>query len=103
MATKAKESKKVEKARNKLRLQIQDEYKCVTEAALHKVSQDIKDWISRHAQDRLQLKQKEITLFDENQHPAKVHSRYVKHLLHDLARPIPPKTENNLEGRIFQA
>lgn len=100
MVAKAKESKQVEKARRKLKMQIQEEHQLVTETALREVSQDIKNWISRHAQDRIKLKQKEISLFDENQHPAKVHSRYVKHLLHDLALPVPPREENNLEGRI---
>lgn len=103
VVTKAKESKQVEKARRKLKMQIEEEHKLITEAALREVSKDIKNWISRHAQERIVLKQKEISLFDENQHSAKVHSRYVKHLLQDLARPVPPKDENNLEGRITKA
>lgn len=100
MMTKAKESKQIEKARKKLKLQIQEEHKLATDAALQKVSQDIKNWISRHSQERVALKQKDISLFDENRHPAKIHSRYVKHLLQELAQPIPPKTENSLDGRI---
>jgi lysyl-tRNA synthetase class I len=100
MAAKAKESKQVEKARNKLKLQIQEEHQMVTENKLREVSQDIKNWISRHAPERVKLKQKDISLFDANQHPEKVHSRYIKNLLHDLAKPIPPKSENTLEGRV---
>jgi hypothetical protein len=100
VATKAKESKQVEKARRKLKMQIQEEHQLVTETALQGVSEEIKNWISRHAQERVRLKQKDISLFDENQHPAKVHSRYIKHLLHELALPIPPRDENNLEGRV---
>lgn len=97
----AKESKQVQKARKKLKLQLQEEHKLVTESALKKVSDDIKTWISRHAQDRIQLKKKDISLFDENQHPAKLHSRFVKHLLKDLSNPTPSLPENNpLEGRI---
>lgn len=101
MATKAKESKQVEKARKKLKLQIQEEHKFVTENALRRVSQDIKNWISRHSHERVKLK-KNISLFDENQHSEKTHSRYVKHLLENLSTPLisenPP--ESNLNGRI---
>lgn len=100
MVSKAKESKQVEKARKKLKLQIQTEHELLTATALQKVSQDIKTWISRHAQDRIKLKQKDISLFDENQHSEKIHSRYVKHLLEELARPASPVSENDLSGRV---
>lgn len=103
MAIKAKESRQVEKARRKLKLQIQEEHQLVTEAALHKVSQDIKNWISRHAEERIKLKQKDISLFDENQHSAKIHSRYVKHLLQELVKPLSHPTESNLEGRVTKS
>lgn len=100
MSEKAEESKQVQKAREKLKRQIHEEHMLVTEEALRKGSEEIKNWISRHAKDRVKLKGKDITLFDENKHPAKLHSRYVKHLLQDLAQPIPPKVERNLSGRI---
>ena len=100
MVTKAKNSRQVEKARQKLESQIDEEHQLVTDRTLKKMSHDIKNWISRHNQERIKLKQKDISFFDENQHPAKVHSRYVKHLLQELAQPIPPKTENRLEGRV---
>lgn len=103
MVAKAKESKQVEKARKKLKMQLQEENKLVTEAALKRVSHDIKIWISRHAQDRVQLKQKEISLFDENQHSEKIHSKFVKHLLKELASPPMQKPENNLEGRVSES
>lgn len=97
VATKAKESKQVEKARKKLKLQIQEEHQFVTENALRKVSQDIKNWISRHSKERVKLRQT-FSLFDENQHSEKTHSRYVKHLLQTLAQP--QIRESNLNGRI---
>jgi hypothetical protein len=100
MTEKAKESKQVQKARKKLKLQILEEHKLLTENALKKVSNDIKQWISRHASERVQLKEKDISLFDENKHSAKVHSRFVKHLLTDLAEGREPVESNKLEGRI---
>ena len=102
MTSNAKESKQVEKARKKLKLRIQKEHELATEAALQKVSTDIKNWISRHSQERIKLRQKGINLFDENRHPAKVHSHYVKHRLQELAKSIPPKTENSLDGRVTE-
>lgn len=100
MSTSAKESRQVQKARKKLRNQILEEHKLLTENALKKMSEDIRIWISRHAKDRIKLKEKEFSLFDENQHPAKAHSLYVQHLLEQLANHKNEPIENSLEGRV---
>lgn len=97
----AQDSVHVEKAREKLKQKIEQEHQLITDAALHRVSGDIKNWISRHSRERIKMK-RDVSLFDGNKHPAKVHSRYVKDLLQQLAEPIPPKNENNLEGRISE-
>lgn len=101
MIVKAKESRQVQKARLKLRNQLLEEHKLFTENALRKVSEDIKNWISRHAKDRIKLKEKEISLFDENKHSAKTHSRYVQNLLEELSHSSSTlHAENTLLGRV---
>lgn len=86
MNSKAPESKKILKVRRKLDVQLKQEHALITEAALKRVSCDIKNWISRHTHERIKLKQKNISFFDENQHPEKVHSRFVKDLREKLKR-----------------
>lgn len=99
MATKAKESPHIEKARRKLQEQLASEDSRITPAALEKMSNAIKTWISRHSQERISLKDKEFTtLFDRNQHPATVKSRYVSKLLEELKSK--PNKPSGLEGRI---
>jgi len=100
MGTKAIESKQVQKARQKLKFQMEKERIRVTDEALKRGSEEIKNWITRHSQERIKLKEKDISFFDENRHPAKVHSRYVKHLLEEVSKPVPPKVERNLSGRV---
>lgn len=101
MMLKAKESRQVQKARRKLQHQIQEEHKLVTANALNKVSEEIKTWIYRHAKDRVKLKDKDIRMFDENQHSEKTHSRYVQHLLDQLSHSPSTSVENNLSGRVL--
>lgn len=100
MSPKAKESPHIEKARRKLREQLATEDSKITPAALEKMGNAIKSWISRHAQERIDLKDKEFTtLFDRNQHPATVKSRYVSKLLEQL-KGTSKKKGTGLEGRI---
>lgn len=100
MNSKAKESPHVEKARRKLREQLEKESSQIVPAALAKMSSAIKTWISRHAQERIDLKDKEfVSLFDQNQHPATVKSRYVSKLLNQLKGQTKKKGAA-LEGRI---
>jgi hypothetical protein len=71
----AEESAKTRKAREKLKKQIDLFEKKITPQALEKKSIEIHRWIARHAHDRVVLKEKEISLFDENQNAAKLSDR----------------------------
>lgn len=100
MSTKAKESKQVERVREKLKKQLSIADKKVTQAALEKTRSDIAAWIQRHASERLTLKSKSLSLFDENKHPALSKSPYVKHLAHFLKTATSSKKGKSLKGRI---
>jgi hypothetical protein len=101
MSAKAKESAQVKKARKKLKQQLDTEHKRITKEALDKMTESIQRWISRHANERLPLKDKSFTLFDENQHSARTKSKFIQHLLGDLKNQMR-KSESlqTLEGRI---
>lgn len=94
---KAKESQQVVKARRKLQRKIARENRHMTPEALHQMSTLIERQLVRHAGERIDLKSKEIQLFDANQHPAAVKSRFVSHLLQDLKKE---KSQKQLKGRI---
>ena len=66
----AEESPKTQKAREKLKRQFEAFDKKVTPQALEKKTIEIQRWISRHASNRVALKSKSISLFDENQNTA---------------------------------
>lgn len=68
----AKESIQTQRAREKLKKQLQDVEKKITSEALHEKSQEIHQWIARHAHVRVTLKDKNISLFDENQNAARL-------------------------------
>jgi hypothetical protein len=71
----AEESQKTKKAREKLKRQLADLEKKITPQALEKKTIEIQRWIARHAQQRIILKNKNISLFDENQNAAKLSGR----------------------------
>ena len=71
----AEESSKTRKAREKLKKQLDANDKKITPQALEKKSIEIHRWIARHAQNRVVLKSKSISLFDENQNAAGVSNR----------------------------
>lgn len=102
MGTKAKESQQVEKARKKLQRKIARENRFMTEESLAQMARLIERQLIRHAGERIDLKSKEIQLFDENRHPALVKSRFVAHLLRDLKTEAtsPSKPKKTLKGRI---
>jgi hypothetical protein len=81
------ESSKTKKAREKLKLQhrIQDER--ITSKALEETTEEIRRWISRHAGDRVVLREKNISLFNENQNPARV-SKVVETVFHKIKQEI---------------
>ena len=66
----AEESYKTKKAREKLRKQLEEHEKKITPQALEKKTIEIQRWIARHAQTRVVLRNKSISLFDENQNAA---------------------------------
>lgn len=71
----AEESLKTRKAREKLKKQLEAYDKKITPQALEKKTIEIHRWIARHAQNRVVLKSKSISLFDENQNTADVSYR----------------------------
>ncbi len=98
MKVKAKESPHVLKARQKLKQQIENEGKQLTGHALEKIRKTMRHWIERHAPERVDLKAKLVTLFDENRHSAKVENRFILKKLKDLKSR--PSSKLTLTGRI---
>lgn len=66
----AEESPKTQKARKKLQKQLDAVDKLITQQALERKAIEIHRWIARHAPNRVVLKSKAISLFDENQNAA---------------------------------
>ena len=71
----AEESPKTRKAREKLKKQLDAFEKKITPQALEKKAIEIQRWIARHASNRIPLKTKSISLFDENQNAADLSQR----------------------------
>jgi hypothetical protein len=71
----APESAKVRKAREKLLRHWSDLEKMITPEALQEKTDEIHRWIARHAHQRVHLKNKNISLFDENQNAARISQR----------------------------
>ncbi len=71
----AQESLKTRKAREKLKRQLESIDKKITPQALEKKTIEIHRWIARHASQRVVLRSKAISLFDENQNAAKLSQR----------------------------
>ena len=68
----AEESYKTRKAREKLRKMLEEHQSKITPQALEKKTIEIQRWIARHASTRVVLRNKSISLFDENQNAAKL-------------------------------
>lgn len=104
MKEKAKESAHVRKTREKLKQRLEATEKKITPEALRDTSQAIQKWIARHSKDRINLKDKTITLFDENKHSASPHNKIVTSLLKQLQSEATKEKEvKNLSGRISSA
>jgi hypothetical protein len=71
----AKESEKTKKARVKLQKKLEKIDRLVTQEGLKRKVQEIHYWISRHSSNRVTLKNKNISLFDENQNTARCSQR----------------------------
>ena len=66
----AEESSKTKKTREKLRKYLNEMDQGITPQALKRKSSEIHRWIARHSRDRIALRSKSISLFDENQNTA---------------------------------
>ncbi len=82
----AEESQKTKKARRKLKERLDEIEKKVTPQALQEKTQETERRIARHAPDRMQV-QKDISLFDGNQNPAKP-SKAVAKLAEELSSAL---------------
>jgi lysyl-tRNA synthetase class I len=67
----AEESYKTKKVRKKLKKHLEKIDSQITQQELNRKIVEIHRWISRHAPHRISLKNKSISLFDENQNAAK--------------------------------
>lgn len=94
----AQESKLVQRARLKLKKQLAQESKMVTAKALNTMTKAIHKRLERGKDERIPLKDKSIAIFDENEHPSVVSSKFVKRLRSDLKEEI--SEESSLAGRV---
>lgn len=83
----AEESSKTKKAREKLKKQLARNGNKITPQALEEATQEIHRWTARHASQRIILKTKSISLFDENQNSIKP-SRSIQQLRELLAKKL---------------
>ncbi len=74
----AEESPKTRRAREKLKKHLDAFEGKITPQALQKKAIEIHRWISRHAADRIVLKSKTISLFDENKNAAEISQKISK-------------------------
>lgn len=74
----ADESLQTKKAREKLRKRLETIDAKITKEALEEKVIEIHRWIARHADKRIVLPEKAISLFDENQNAAKLSLRINK-------------------------
>ncbi|MEC7839312.1 MAG: hypothetical protein VX777_04655 [Chlamydiota bacterium] len=100
MATRAKESKQVNKVRKKLEKVLQEEHSHFNRKALDEVRENIHKWIARHEPERVSTEEKTFTLFDENRHPCEVKSNYVKNLMDNLMHESKEEEKASLLGRV---
>lgn len=95
------ESPQVQKARRKLEAQLVEERKKVTPEMLSKMVREIQHYIQRHASVRKSLKNKDITLFDENRNAAKIISPHILALRSQIIEGKTPSVKpRSLRGRV---
>lgn len=99
----ARESKQVQRAREKIAKKHASDNTRINQSTLDEMKQAIKHRIDRYAKDRVPLKSKQIALFDENKHIAKIRSKFIKNLETSLRKEAESTaTFNKLIGRIKQ-
>jgi hypothetical protein len=96
MTVKAKESHQIQKVRKKIKEKIHEAEKQMSPEALLAMSYLIKQQLNRKKEGRINLKERQVTSFDENRHPAKTQSKFILKLIHQIKHP--PKKD--LTGRI---
>lgn len=74
----AEESLKTKKAREKLMKRLKEVDAKITKDALERKSIEIHRWISRNVDRRVTLRDKSISLFDENQNVAEISQKILK-------------------------
>lgn len=95
------ESRQVKKVRQKLEKVLEEEHKHFNTEELAGVKHTIYQWIARHQPERVTIKNKSFTLFDENQHPSALQSQYVQSLMEDLKKGLSKKEKRGkLSGRV---
>jgi hypothetical protein len=99
---KANESSHIVKAREKLKNQLERKDKLLTQQALERIRKTMHSWIARHASERISLKSKDIKLFDENRHPAKIENKFILNKLKSLKIKTKIPAVSPLTGRIKQ-
>lgn len=90
------ESEKTKKTREKLKKRLKELDQGVTPQALKRTSSEIHRWIARRASERIALKTKSISLFDENQNAAGL-SQKVAGAMEKLKR-LAEETEREKNG-----
>lgn len=95
------ESRHIKKVREKLEKVLQEEHSHFNQEELSEVKHSIYQWIARHEPERVSIKNKSFTLFDENRHPSPLQSHYVQSLLKELKQEGAKKPQKTkLAGRV---
>ncbi len=81
----AQESEKIQRLREKIRKNYSHLDKKIDTQAIEKTKAAMYYWIASHASERVFLKMKNISLFDENQNSAQI-SRFVRKSLERLSQ-----------------
>jgi hypothetical protein len=76
MAQKAKESRQIKKAREKLKKNLDTQQKKFTSEALQNMAKKIRTLLVRH-HEPAHLRKRKFTIFDENAHSARTKSRAI--------------------------
>lgn len=103
MSTKVKESPEVIRTRKKLKKMIAEQNKHITPQALHKIRESILLRIQHDQGQRINLKGKTFTVFDNNQHSESPHNKYIQRLLSHLKKDLKQETRplKSMMGRII--
>lgn len=95
------ESADIRKARAKLKKHFREENKKFTPKALDEAAKSIVLRISRDEGERVSLAEKDVKIFDANKHPAKIKSKHIKTLIHQIGLAAQsPSQSTPLHGRV---